>query len=263
MPNYLRQEFNIRHLHLPLIFFISVLAYQARASERLIVAVDHAPPYSYTLGESRPRGLLIDIMMRISKQINVSLQLVPCPISRCLELVKSGKVDVGGAFIRTPEREAFMQYLEPAYMVLNSPFVFYTQSEKEITVNRFEDLYGKRIGLVRGAAHFPRFDNDSMLDKVELQSEKVAMDLLLKGRLDLVIAVEQTADHSLSVLNQPTHRLKKLNFRHNEPVLGFAVASKNSDNQELIQRVQIQLKALAASGELSQLVGIYDLPPIS
>ena len=233
------------------------------SNERLVIAVDHAPPYSYTQGESRPRGLLIDIMLRISKQLNIPLQLVPCPISRCIELVKSGQADIAGAFIRTPEREVDMNFLSPAYMVLNSPFVFYAQTESSIKVDKFEDLYGKRIGLVRGAAHYSRFDNDEKLIKVAVQSEKVAMDLLLKGRLDVVIAVEQTADHSLSVLNQPTHRLKKLSYRHDEPVLGYAVSSKRSKNQDLIDQVAKQLTELAKTGELSQLVEIYDLPPVT
>ncbi|TMO84094.1 ABC transporter substrate-binding protein [Pseudoalteromonas spongiae] len=233
------------------------------ASSRLVVAVDHAPPYSYTQGETRPRGLLIDIMMRISKQLNVSLQLIPCPISRCVQLIKSGQADIGGAFIKTLERQRDMAFLEPAYMVLNSPFVFYAQTESKTVVNTFDDLYGKRIGIVRGAAHFARFDNDQKLMKIAVQSEKVAMDLLLKGRLDVVIAVEQTADHSLSVLNQPSHRLKKLTYRHDEPILGYAVASKRSEKQKLIEQVQVALLDLAKSGELSQIVDLYDLPPVA
>lgn len=253
---------NFKHLIHIVIFATLLLAHSVKANERLVVAVDHAPPYSYTLGETRPRGLLIDIMMRISKQLNISLQLTPCPVSRCVQLIKAGQADIGGAFIKTPERARDMVFLEPAYMVLSSPFVFYAQTELDITVNNYQDLYGKRIGVVRGAAHFARFDNDKALNKVAVQSERIAMDLLLKGRLDVVIAVEQTADHSLSVLNQPTHRLKKLNYRHDEPILGFAVASKRSENQKLIKQVQETLWSLAQSGELSQLVDLYDLPPV-
>ncbi|WP_372766291.1 substrate-binding periplasmic protein [Pseudoalteromonas sp.] len=253
---------NLKHIIYIVTLATFLLASPLMAHERLVVAVDHAPPYSYTLGETRPRGLLIDIMMRISKQLNVSLQLIPCPVSRCVQLIRSGQADIGGAFIKTPERERDMVFLDPAYMVLNSPFVFYAQTETDISVNTYQDLYGKRIGIVRGAAHFTRFDNDKKLNKIAVQSERVAMDLLLKGRLDVVIGVEQTADHSLSVLNQPSHRLKKLNYRHDEPILGFAVASKRSENQKLITRVQQALLDLANSGELTQLVDIYDLPPV-
>ena len=90
----------------------------------------------------------------------------------------------------------------------------------------------------------------------------VPMALAQERAANQELAVEQTADHSLSVLNQPSHRLKKLTYRHDEPILGYAVASKRSEKQKLIEQVQVALLNLAKSGELSQIVDLYDLPPV-
>ena len=50
------------------------------------------------------------------------------------------------------------------------------------------------------------------------------MDMLLKDRVDIVIAIEETADHALKFLNQDSHKLQKMNYRHTDKILGYAAS---------------------------------------
>lgn len=232
------------------------------AKTRISLAVDHSPPYSYIDGEKRPKGLLIDIMSRMARELDFSLTIMPCPFSRCLKLVEQGQVDMMGGLIHTKEREKTLQFLEPAYMVLNSSFVFYTLNDGGVNVNNYEELVGKRIGVMRGGVYFEQFDNDKRLNKVATPSEKTAMDLLFKGRLDLVVAVEATTDHSLPVWSHASHRVRKVRYHHKEQILGHAVLSRKFADEKLAKQIKAKMKALAASGELDRIVSFYGLPPI-
>ena len=62
---------------------------------------------------------------------------------------------------------------------------------------------------MRGAAHFSRFDKDKTLTKVEALSEGNAFEMLLKNRVDLVIAVEETADHASAIYNSHHSKCQK------------------------------------------------------
>jgi polar amino acid transport system substrate-binding protein len=236
--------------------------FSVAATQRISVAIDHAPPYSYAQGEERPRGLLIDILKRVSKEVDFSLQIIPCPFSRCLRMLKDNKVDIMGGLIRTKERENELAFFEPAYMVLNSSFVFYGLHNKNIQLENYEDLYEKRVAVMRGGVYFERFDKDKRLTKVQVPSEQVAMDLLLKDRVDVVVAVEATADHALDVLNQPSYKLRKLAYRHTEQILGHMAASKKFAKDPLYEKIQNKVKELYFSGELDYIVARYSLPPI-
>lgn len=231
-------------------------------NQRVSIAIDHSPPYAYTDGESRPRGLLIDIMTRLANEVGFSLKIVPCPFSRCLKMVETGQIDMMGGLIFTHERETRLQYLHPAYMSLNSSFVFYALRDSDMHINSYQDLQKKRIATMRSGVYFDRFDKDNTLNKVYVPSEKIAMDMLLRGRVDLVIAVEATTDHAIQIWNQSSHRIKKVAYRHSEKILGHAVLSRKFADRRLADEIDSTMKAIAHSGELDQIVKKYGLPPI-
>ncbi|ESP91262.1 MULTISPECIES: substrate-binding periplasmic protein [Pseudoalteromonas] len=235
------------------------------AVEQIVhVAVDHAPPYSRLSENNHSQGLILDILKyaQLTSDKKYKIKAVPCPFSRCVRLLSKGKVDVMGGLIRTPEREKIMSFVEPPYMVLSSSFVFYGQQNSDIEVERYEDLQGKRIAVMRGGAFFPRFDKDNSLNKIAVPSERVAVDLVLKGRVDLVIAVEDTADIAMDALDQPIHRLKKMQYRHTQAIYGYMAMSESFANSRLGDHISKQMHSMAKNKTLDQLVAPYHLPKI-
>jgi polar amino acid transport system substrate-binding protein len=228
-----------------------------------VLGINHAPPYTFVDANQQASGLILDVMRRIESDLGLELQVVSCPFPRCLKLAKEGKVDVIGGLIKNEERSRYLDFIEPAYMELNSSFVFYALKNKGLVVNDYEQLMGKRIAVTREAAHFERFDNDLTLDKVLVSSEKVAMDMLLKDRVDIVIAVEETADYSLKYLNQDRHKLQKLNYRHTDKILGYAAFSRKYHDLFILNRIKQKMRSFQKNGVLTELVKPYNLPPIN
>ena len=116
---------------------------------------------------------------------------------------------------------------------------------------------------MRGAAHFPRFDNDKTLTKVEALSEHNAFDMLLKSRVELVIAVETTADHASVFLQRPSQEIVKMPYRYKDIIYGHIALSKQFARSELADKIQDRLNTLVLNGRLTELVKGYNLPPVT
>ncbi|ALO43675.1 substrate-binding periplasmic protein [Pseudoalteromonas phenolica] len=245
-------------------FFILLFARTVWAEQTVHVAVDHAPPFSEIDHHGESQGLIIDILSELLKEThpNYKIKPVPCPFSRCVRMLAQGQVDVMGGLIKTNRREQTMAFVQPPYMVLSSSFVFYANKNSDIEVNNFDELTGKRIAVMRGAAYYKAFDEDKTLNRVPVNSEHVAFDLLLKGRVDLVLSVEETAEVAMRTLNQPFEQLKKVNYRHTNNIYGHMAFSQRFAKTKLAIKLQRTMIKLAKSGQLNKLVAPYQLPAI-
>ncbi|WP_125721256.1 substrate-binding periplasmic protein [Pseudoalteromonas rubra] len=232
--------------------------------QQILVAIDHAPPYSALDEKGNAKGLILDILNYIKHHSDedIAVKAVPCPFSRCIRMLAQGEVDVMGGLVKTADRERQMAFVTPPYMALSSSYVFYGHQHSGVTVKRYEDLIGKRIAIMRGAAFFPRFDQDTRLDKVEVPSERVAVDLVLKGRVDLVIAVEDTADLAMNVLAQPAHQLRKMDYRHTQVIYGHMAMSRTFAQSHVGQAFSEYMRKMAKNKVLDKLVAPYQLPAI-
>ena len=256
----------IKHVQLILSAMLGLYALSASAQDnpasRVTLGIFHSPPYSYVDNTTRPNGLLIEVLDMMAAELDFSLQIIPCPFTRCLKMVKEGKVDVLGELIDTPERAEDFDFLRPAYMVLHSSFVFYALNNSNISVQNYEELVDKRIAVMRGAAYFSKFDNDPMLNKVEVDTERIVVEMLLKGRVDLAISVEVTADQRMGILNQPSARLKKLEYRYTDEIMGHVVISKQFAQTSLADKFKATYKRLAEEGKFDEILKRYHLPAI-
>ncbi|CCQ10235.1 extracellular solute-binding protein, family 3 [Pseudoalteromonas luteoviolacea B = ATCC 29581] len=244
------------------LFVLLLLSSTLCAKHKVVIGVDHAPPYSYVEDDGQIKGLIVDIIRAMPVAQELEIETVACPFSRCVKMIAQGEIDIMGGLINTKERQKVMAFVEPPYMVLESSFVFYKQASSSLEVNNYEDLYNKRIAVIRSGVFFPRFDEDRELNKVPVNTEKIAIDLLLKDRVDLVIAVEETADHSMSILNQPSHQLEKVRYRFTKKIYGNMAMSLKFSNSSAGHKIRQGMEILANSHRLSMLVAPYNLPPI-
>ncbi|MCQ8879801.1 transporter substrate-binding domain-containing protein [Pseudoalteromonas shioyasakiensis] len=250
------------HILLALMCSFSIEAQTSAPTTKVSLAVDHGPPYSQISEDGEISGAIVDIFQEIQQQLGFKLELVGCPFSRCIRMLEQGEVNAMGGLILTPKRQQLMHFVTPPYMVITSSFVFYARHESQLEIKRYDDLYGKKIAIMRGAAYFKRFNEDDKLIKVPVLTENTAIDLLVKGRVDLVIGIESTTDHAMSVLNQPINKLVKMDYRHSDTIYGYLALSQSFHNTDLAKRIDEQLKKLADSGELTKLVAPYKLPAV-
>jgi len=228
----------------------------------ITVAVSHSPPYSVISSEGPPKALILDIFNILGKSLNFDVKAIECPLIRCFRLMKSGKANATGNLIFTEERAQFLDFIQPAYMELQSSFVFYALKENNVPLKTYEDLYDKRIGVTRGAAYFNRFDLDNKLTKIEVVDQTKTYAMLFNYRVDLIIAIEETSAFTSKFLLRDMNKVEKLPYQHNEFISGYMAFSKNFKNKALVKKITKQLNEMKYSGELDSLLANYDLPPL-
>ena len=162
------------------------------------VAFDNWPPYKVVAKDSFG-GIDWHVLMAASQRQGFALEFIGAPWKRCIGLIKSGQVDLISSLSRRSHREKFVHYLEPPYQV--QTVCFYHRASFGKSPKNFEDLRGLRLGTVRGAAYFPRFDKDKELDKTSVAVYYQLLHMLAMGRIDVAVGFEGPTRALLNSLN--------------------------------------------------------------
>ncbi len=116
-------------------------------------------------------GFAIELIEIAFKEINIPIEgKYVGNWARTQHEVKRGKVDIlGGAYI-TKERQKFMDYIIPQFIM--DPSVIFVHKDESFTYNRWEDLVGKTGGAPLGNSFGSEFDK---FEKKNLQIERVSL----------------------------------------------------------------------------------------
>jgi polar amino acid transport system substrate-binding protein len=207
-----------------------------QAQNKAIVAcIDDHPPYQY-LG-SNPHGTHISALEVLASLVDKELILVQSPnFARCVAMLKKGDVDVIAGLSKTAQRSKFAFYA--AFKPADELKVI---SKEGIVINTYDDFKEKIIGVSRGAAYFPRFDNDDTLDKISVQSDPIGFSLLLKGRIDLIMLSPEllaTFSKEISSKKLKVSPIVLEEVRNNATFFGFSKLHKLSlSDKELLDKV--------------------------
>ncbi len=215
-----------------LFFLLFVLSFTASARD-FIVAVDHFPPWKIvSSNEKEFSGVEIKMIEKIISEYNsryspkLHLKYISCPWQRCLNLLKKGKADLVSGVLKSPEREGFLYFLEPAYKE-KSTKAFYVKKSKKIKIDSFNDLYGKVIGTVTGVNFFDKFDSDSRLIKMAALNSSQNLNMLDRERFDVIIGTEGQLDYLIEK-NQLSSSIVKTSYKFDKKTDVFFALSKKS-----------------------------------
>ncbi|MDK9706550.1 MAG: transporter substrate-binding domain-containing protein [Desulforhopalus sp.] len=144
---------------------------------------DYPPWEKNTAGAAT--GINIDIMRIVAGKLGMEVRFASYPFKRILALLRTGDIDMAGGLEKKPEREAFADFLLPAYQQTRK--VFLMKKGSTLLLEKYADLYGLKVGLRSGTKHFEPFDSDPAIVKVEADSVDELFKMLLFGRYDVAI----------------------------------------------------------------------------
>jgi polar amino acid transport system substrate-binding protein len=206
-------------------------------SKVLVACIDDHPPYQY-LG-TKPHGTHISALEVLADVLGKELTYVQSPnFARCVAMLKKGNVDVIAGLNQTEKRKNFAFY---------APFKAADElkviSKEGLIINTYNDFKGKIIGVSRGSAYFPRFDNDDTLDKISVQSDRIGISLLLKNRIDLVMLNPAILEIHSEEINNTKLKVSPIaleELRNNMTFFGFSKLNKlNLSEKELLNKVSV------------------------
>lgn len=150
------------------------------------VGVNHAPPYRI-IDATEKSGLYVEIFEEIADLLGWEVRYREAPFRRVLRMMAQGDVDIMLGPLRTEARENQMAFVAPAFPPERRLFFYLDDNDR---IDRYSDLYGKRIGILEGARYFKRFDNDGNLLKEPAPRYENLMLMMARDRIDVVIAPE-------------------------------------------------------------------------
>jgi len=176
-----------------------------------IVSTPNEPYYIYNENSGDIEGIDVDLLKTIYKDLDVSLDFKIATWDDALEMLEKGIVDVIPNIAKTTERERFMAFSK-CYRD-ECVYAFYTL--KGLKLSSYENLIGKRIGIMEGYEYYPTFDGDRRIYKDESINEQILFKKLLKGQVDGIIIEENIGDYYLNHIIQ-SNEIVKSAYQHVE-----------------------------------------------
>lgn len=168
-------------------------------------------------------------------------------------MLEKGQVDITLGIRKSHQRSQYLSFLEQPYKTQEFPLNFFQRTKSTKKINQYDDLKSLRIGVLRGALYFSRFDQDNQLTKVQATNHKQLLELLLKKRIDTFPEREESITPWISQ-KEYKEKIKLAKFKRDKEVGSYmAIAKKSPFISELTSVNQFQ-QTLIQTGVITQLL---------
>lgn len=187
-------------------------------------------PYYYN-EEGKVKGAVIEIVEHLSKQLGHTIEYKEYPWARMQHYLRKGRVDLLLVYLKTPER------LEYAYFPITPTFyetyyLYASTHNPKAFDGHLRSLTGLSIGEVRGYSYGEEYDSFALLDRFKVGSEGQLLRMLLKNRVDLVIANQAVMNVHLKAL-QVENKIHKVTPMIAKTPAYFAFSKRVKGNEAL------------------------------
>ncbi len=210
-----------------------------------------------TLMSSKTKGyensFFLVVSQAIADKLGLELQQRRAIFGRTMLLLRDGDCDIHVGALKRPEREVYLHYIEPPITRYVSR-VFVVPKGQHSSIQRYEDLYGLRIGTDRGFKYFPRFDEDTRLKKQLVGGYNQNIGKLLRGRIDAFIIPEFFAIEMIAAMGL-SDKFEFADYHHRMEDPGYIVLSKKSPLMATRgEEVKSVIREMIESGEIRTLI---------
>jgi len=239
--------------------FLCLVSLPSLSAKELHFANEHWPPYIIMEGTHKASGIDVDIITEIANRLGVSVEIANCDWLYCLRMIENGRTDIISSALKHPEREKYMNYIEPPY-IEKSTKLFYLRKGQAHKIKKYENIYQLNIGVLKGSLYFSPFDKDSNIQKVEVLKTEQLLPMLKMGRIDALIGTEIVIDYLIQ-LHSYEGLFDKSVFRYDlKTPFHFAISKKSYFSKE-IDKFNSILKSLIKEGFVQEIIDKYNKKP--
>jgi polar amino acid transport system substrate-binding protein len=214
----------------------------------MLINFDEAhPPYMCNKG-GEALGIYPALIQAAFARMNVEVRLEPKPWARAILELENGSAGVGGIY-KNSERLKKYDYSEP---LLVETITVYFHRDRPLAYAQIGDLFGKRVGVMRGWSYGDAFDQARAGGLIQVESVSSDDQNFLKlqsGRIDALLAIDESVSSLLTA--HPDIRASGTPFSEAPAFLAF---SKGSNLAPLLRRFDQVIREMKASGEFRRLV---------
>lgn len=215
-----------------------------------LIAIDNAnPPFMYQ-HEGQPKGLYPLLLQAVFQRAGIVVEIQAMPWKRAL--MRGGKAELGiGGIYKTAQRQAVFDYSQA---IFEEKLIVYVRRGTATSFTALSDLYGKRVGVIRGWSYTEALDkaiDNGQIHASAGSSDEANFRMLASGRLDALIAIELAGQRIIQQLQLDQVQALQPALSINPTYLVFA---KQAKQQALLQRFDQSLAEMRADGSLAELV---------
>ena len=233
--------------------FVLLLMITPLYSTEIQLAIDeYQPPFSFVDEKTGlVDGIQTQIVSHIFNEIGEDLKIYPLPWKRVLLMGETGKMGIVGIYKNT-ERLLVYDYTEPIFYV---NIYAYALKTSLWDFSKMTDLRDRSVGIISAWSYGDEFDRAREMGEIAVEvndSDELNFQKLKLGRIDCLLAVEQSGDSILQTLN-----LENTIARQAQPLIShpvYMVFNKDSNKKELISKIDNYLIQIKEDGIYDQLV---------
>lgn len=206
--------------------------------------------------EGKFSGAAVDIWREIARRCSLEIKYVHIQnLDHLHTAMENDSIDVFGDILRTAEREEYMIFIEPPIRT-KLKYITYVRSGSDLVIDRYEDMYGKKIVVVGGGNDL--INNDSNIEKEKiLWNADEGFDKLLKGEVDVVHINEWLAIWYF-VNEESNDQFELSNYTYSEYHPGYMVMSKKSSlATEWLDEIGNTIQQMIDDGTMKEIINSY------
>lgn len=225
-------------------FLLFILVGSTQAKE--LIKVAYLEWGSYSGVKLKDNGIIVDIVKTTLEHAGYEVQVKILPWSRAVEFVRKGVFDINAGFWRGPKWDGEFDYMDNISIDSSS---FIVMSNSALKSGSFENLKGKRIGVLLDANYGERFLKHESFKKVSVNHQKSAIEMLERGRVDAIIGDPVIINDILkSDLPHLQGKLRVLKPAVSKYFLSPGIAKNHPKKDEIINRFNKSYRKLVKDG---------------
>ena len=214
-------------------------------NKKIYVGIDvDFPPFGYLDSDGKIGGFDYDIMSEVAKLSGLNVEFTHMQFNGLLPALQARKLDVIIASMTvTEERKQFVNFSEPYYVSSQVMLVH----KDDNTINTFDDLVGKNIGVVIGTT-----GDTIMSEKDGINNEKfdtgAAAVLALKEKKISAVVFDKEPCKNFAKYNDDIKLVESDAVEEN-----YAIALRKEDT-EFLEKINSGLSQIMTNGTYEKLI---------
>ena len=160
----------------------------AHSGALVLVSADSAP--TAYMENGRPSGILVDVVTQAFQRTDRQIEIRLMPWARCLEEVRSGRVDGIFSVFKLPERDEFLTYTNVP--IITQVEAFFVAADSDVKFGGdISELGDLRIGTIRGTSYGTKVDSalktGAWSTVVKTNNIDSLISMLVLKRIDLAV----------------------------------------------------------------------------
>lgn len=247
----------LRKYCLTIILLLTFFIFNSSTDKELIMQNEHWPPYTIFHADGTVEGVDVELLREMARRLKVKIKIVEVPWVRCLVDMEKGSADILSAALKRAEREKYMYYLEPPYIEYSTK-CFYVKKGSGIVIKKYADIYKYKVGMTRGSAYFPQFDDDERVNKVVVADTNQLIKMLLAEHIDVFIGTEEVIEYFiLTNKNYDRSLFKKAAFEYKLKTPFYFTVSRKSPFMRRVPEMEKILRDLHKEGFIQRVKDKY------